>query len=127
VADIQTQHEEAVVITLDGQGLDDVVYQTCDLSTLEDLLIEQIEPNGVGDLDGHETGPTETTIYLYGPNAEELFSKVLPVLASYPLCQNGRAVVRRGGPGSSQREIVFPFYLTGPTSAGGSLGLASET
>lgn len=106
---MHTQNEEAVVITLVGQGLDDAVYQTYDLSTLEDLLIEQIEPDGIGNLDGHETGSTETTIYLYGPSAEELFSKVQPVLASYPLCQNSRAVVRRGGPGSSQREIVFPF------------------
>ncbi len=109
MAGIQTQNEEAVVISLDGQGLDDVVYQTHDLSTLEDLLIEQIEPDGIGELDGHETGPTQTTIYLYGPNAEEIFSRVQPILASYPLCQNSRAVVRRGGPGSSQREVVFPF------------------
>jgi hypothetical protein len=109
MARIQTQNEEAVVITLDGQGLDDAVYQTYDLSTLEDLLIEQIEPDGIGNLDGHETGPTETTIYLYGNNAEEIFSKVKSVLVSYPLCQNSRAVVRRGGPGSDQREIMFPF------------------
>jgi hypothetical protein len=109
VAGIQINNEEAVVIVLDGQGLDDAVDQTYDLSTLEDLLIEQIEPDGIGELDGHETGPTQTTIYLYGPNAEELFSRVQPVLASYPLCQKSRAVVRRGGPGSSQREIAFPF------------------
>ena len=109
MAGIQTQNEEAVVISLDGQGLDDAVSHTYDLSTLEDLLSEQIEPDGIGELDGHETGPTQTTIYLYGPNAEELFSRVQPVLATYPLCQNGRVVVRRGGPGSSQREIVFPF------------------
>jgi hypothetical protein len=31
------------VIFLDGQGLDDAVYRTYDLSTLEDLLIEQID------------------------------------------------------------------------------------
>jgi hypothetical protein len=105
----QTQNEEAVVIFLDGLGLDDAVYQTYDLSTLEDLLTEQIEPDGIGELDGHETGQTQTTIYLYGPDAEELFSRVQPVLASYPLCQHSRAVVRRGGPGPSQRETAFPF------------------
>jgi hypothetical protein len=109
MADTQTQNEEAVVIFLDGQGLDDAVYQTYDLGTLEDLLTKQIEPGGIGELDGHETGQTQTTIYLYGPDAEELFSRVQPVLASYPLCRNSRAVVRRGGPGSSQRETAFPF------------------
>lgn len=108
MASAQTQIEEAVLISLDGRGLDDAVYQAYDLSTLEDLLRKQIEPDGIGELDGHETGPTETTIYLYGSNAEELFSRVQPVLASYPLCQNSRVVIRQGGPGSSQREVVFP-------------------
>ncbi|HEY1742943.1 MAG TPA: hypothetical protein VGG18_07235 [Granulicella sp.] len=108
MANTSTQNEEAVIIFLDGQGLNEAVYQTYDLSTLEDLLIEQIEPHGIGELDGHETGPTQTTIYMYGPDAEALFSRVQPILASYPLCQNSRAVVRHGGPGSSQRE-VFPF------------------
>jgi hypothetical protein len=106
---IHAQNEEAVVISLDAQRLDYATYQTYDLSTLEDLLSQQIEPDGIGELDGHETGPTQTTIYLYGPNAEELFLRVQPVLASYPLCQNSRVVVRRGGPGSSQREVVFPY------------------
>lgn len=105
----QPQNEEAVLISLDGQGLDDAIYQVYDLSTLEDMLSEQIEPDGIGELDGHESGPAQTTIYLYGPDAEELFSRVQQVLASYPLCQNSRAVIRRGGPGSTQREVVFPF------------------
>lgn len=105
----QPENEEAVLISLDGQGLDDAVYQAYDLSTLEDLLSEQIGPDDIGELDGHEIGPSQTTIYLYGSDAEELFSRVQPVLASYPLCQNSRAVIRRGGPGSSQREVIFPM------------------
>jgi hypothetical protein len=107
VSDASTKNEEAVLIYLDGQGLDDVVYQANDLSTLENLLNEQIEPDGVGELDGHETGPEQTTIYVYGPSAEELFSRMYPVLASYPLCQNSRVVIRRGGPGSDQREVLL--------------------
>jgi hypothetical protein len=105
----QPKSEEAVLISLDGHGLDDAVYRAYDLGTLEDLLVEQIEPDKIGELDGHESGPTQTTIYLYGLDAEELFSRVQPILASYPLCQNSRAVIRRGGPGSTQREVVFPF------------------
>jgi len=103
----RTVNEEAVLISLDAQGLDDAVYQAYDLSTLEDLLSEQIEPDGIGELDGHEAGPEQTTIYLYGPDAEELFSRVQPILASYPLCQNSRVVIRRGGPDSAQREVVI--------------------
>ena len=103
------KNEQAVVLILDGQGLDDAVYQAYDLSTLEDLLIEQIKPNGIGELDGHESGPAETMIYLYGSDAEEIFLRIKSVIATYPLCQNSRVLVRKGGPGSSQREIIFPF------------------
>lgn len=105
----QPENEDAVLISLDGQGLDDAIYRAYDLSTLEDLLSEQIKPDGIGGLDGHESGPAQTTSYLYGPDAEVLFSRVQPVLSSYPLCQNSRAVIRRGGPSSDEREVVFPF------------------
>ena len=98
---------ESVVVFLDGRGLDESVYQKYDLSTLEDLLIEQIEPSGIGELDGHETGPGGTAIYLYGPNAEELFASILPVLEAYPLCRNGRVVIRRFGP-VEPREVLLP-------------------
>ncbi len=109
MAEMWAQNDEAVVISLDTQGLDDAVYQTHDLYTLEDLLIKELESDGIGQLDGHEISPTQTTIYLYGPDAEEIFSKCRTVLASYPLCRNSRAVIRWGGPGSSQREAVFPY------------------
>ena len=65
----RTVNEEAVLISLDAQGLDDAVYQAYDLSTLEDLLSEQIGPDDIGELDGHEIGPSQTTIYLYGSDA----------------------------------------------------------
>lgn len=101
--------EQAILIYLDGQSLDEDVYQTCDIATLEDLLIKQIESlDHVGELDGNETGPEGTTLYLYGPDAERLFEAIRPVLVSYPLCQNSRAVIRQGGPGASQREVTFP-------------------
>ena len=109
MAEAWAQNDEAVVISLDTQGLDDVVYRTHDLYTLEDLLTKELESDGSGELDGHEISPTQTTIYLYGPDAEEMFSKCRPVLASYPLCRNSRAVIRRGGPGSSQRVATFPY------------------
>lgn len=98
---------ESVVVFLDGQGLDYAVYQQFDLSTLEDLLVERIEPMGIGRLDGNEIGPEGAVLYLYGPNAEELFDSILPVLESYPLCRNGRVVIRRFGP-VEPREVLLP-------------------
>lgn len=101
--------EEAVIIYLDGQGLDHVVYELYDLSTLEDLLSARIEQDRIGQLDGHEISPTQTVIYLYGPDAEEIFSRVQPVLSIHPLCNRSRVIVRGGAPGASQREVAFPF------------------
>ena len=101
-------NEEAVLVFLDGQGLSSEVYRNNDLSTLEDLVVEQIAALKVGELDGHEWSKTGTVIYLYGADAELLYSTVKPVLLSYPLCQNSRVIIRRGGPGSLQREVVIP-------------------
>jgi len=101
----EPKSDECVLIHLDGVNLPDKVYQECDLSTLEDLLIDVIESNNAGELDGHETGPTETTIFTYGRDADELYRAMEPVLKEYPLSQNARIVVRKGGPGSPQTEI----------------------
>ena len=96
--------DECVLIILDGSSLPDEIYQQYDLSTLEDQLIEVIGKNGVGELDGNETGPMETTIYTYGPDADRLYEIIEPVLVTYPLCENARVVIRHGGPGAPQTE-----------------------
>jgi hypothetical protein len=97
--------DECVLIHLDGVHLPDQVYQECDLSTLEDMLIEAIESSNAGELDGNEIGPTETTIFTYGPDADQLYRAMEQVLKDYPLSRNARIVIRKGGPGSPQTEV----------------------
>jgi hypothetical protein len=99
--------EQAVIIHLPGSGLPDVVYEEYDLSTLEDQLIEAVEASGSGEYDGDEFGPGEVVFYLYGPDAEALFSAIEGTLRAYPLSQSAWAVIRRGPPGSPQREVVL--------------------
>jgi hypothetical protein len=101
----QTRLDECVLIHLDGVNLPDEVYQECDTSTLEDQLIEAIKSQQAGELDGHETGERETTIFTYGPDADDLYRVMEPVLRAYPLCQNARVVIRKGGQGSPQTEV----------------------
>jgi hypothetical protein len=100
--------EQALIVHLDGQNLPDRVYEEFDLSTLEDQLTKAIEQAGCGEFDGNETGPTATVLYMYGTDAERLFTTVEPVLKNYPLCARARVVVRRGPPGAEQREILLP-------------------
>ncbi|MGA2068876.1 MAG: hypothetical protein ABSG86_28175 [Thermoguttaceae bacterium] len=97
--------QEAVLVYLDGAGLPDHVYEECDTSTIEDRLIDAVARDGLGEFDGNEVGPTETTLFLYGPDAEKLFAGIEVTLRGYPLCQGARVVIRHGGPGSPQREV----------------------
>lgn len=98
-------HEQAVTVHLRGHGLPDEIYEKYDVGTLEDQLRELIERQGVGEYDGNEFGPEETTLYMYGANAERLFQVVEPVLRAYPLCAEGFAVIRSGPPGSPERKV----------------------
>jgi hypothetical protein len=103
----QPKPDECVLIHLDGVNLPDKVYQECDTSTLEDQLIEAIKSSQAGELDGHETGEKETTIFTYGPDADHLYQVMEPVLRAYPLSSNARVVIRKGGPGSPQTEVLL--------------------
>lgn len=98
--------DQAVLVYLRGNGLPNSVYKEYDLSALEDQLIEAIQSNTLGEFDGNEFGPEETILYMYGPDADKLFAGVESVLRSYPFCKNARVTIRRGPPGSPQREIV---------------------
>jgi hypothetical protein len=100
--------DEAVLIVLDDAEMEKMADEKCNLSTLEDMLMERLDSADTGTLDGSECGPEGTTILLYGSDCEKLFASVEPVLMSYGLCRNGRVVIRRGGPGSEQREIQLP-------------------
>jgi tetratricopeptide (TPR) repeat protein len=85
-----------VTIILDGRGLPDEVYSAHDLGTLEQRLETRLEREGGGELDGHEHGPLETQIFLYGPDARALFEVIAPVLLGYPLCRGARIELRQG-------------------------------
>lgn len=97
--------EQAVLVYLDGVSLPEEVYESCDLFTLEDQLEDALRENGAGDFDGDEIGEEGTILFIYGPSAKKILAAIEPVLRSYPLCQNARAVLRYGEPGSPQDEV----------------------
>jgi hypothetical protein len=97
--------QQAVLVHLDTVGLPDHIYQDYDLATIEDKLIEVIEREGLGEFDGNEVGPGETTLFIYGPDAERLFAGIEQTLRGCPLCQGARVEIRCGGPGAQQREL----------------------
>lgn len=104
----QPGKEECVLVHLDGTSLPDDVYEQCDVMTLSDELGAVLERQGLGQYDGDERGPVETTLFMYGPDAEQMFNGIEATLRAYPLCQNARIVIRRGAPGAPEREIRLP-------------------
>jgi hypothetical protein len=102
---VNSSAEQAVLIYLDGIGLPSEIYQKYDMATLEDQIVAVLEEKGNGEYDGNETGEKETVIFLYGPNAEDIFSEIQEIINRYPLCQNSRVVIRHGKPGADQREV----------------------
>jgi len=97
------QGDGAVLVELDGMHLPEAVYRECDVATLENRIEEVLEASGEGELDGHETGPKNTTVFLYGADAEGLFRAVEPVLRDYPLCRGARVTIRQG----DQKRMVL--------------------
>jgi len=59
----------------------------------------------LGQFRGDEFGPTETTLFMVGPDAERLFTSVEATLRASPVCHCARVLIRRGGPGAEQREV----------------------
>lgn len=98
---------QAVLVHLDGAGLPDDVYERYDLATIEDQLTTVLEEAGLGEFDGNETGPTETTLFMYGPDAERLFAGIEKTLRAYPLCKGARVTIRRGEPGAEERTVTL--------------------
>ena len=99
---------QAVLVHLDGTSLPDEIYEQYDTMSLEGLLTDALEEKGLGAVDGSETGPTETTVFMYGPDAERIFAGIEKVLRSYPLCRNARVVIRTGPIGGPEREVRIP-------------------
>ena len=93
------------MVHLDGTSLPHEVYQQCDVMTLSAQLGEALERQGLGEYDGDEQGPTETTLFMYGSDADQLFRGIEAVLRAYPLCSNARVVIRHGLPGAPEREV----------------------
>lgn len=100
-------NEQAVLVYIDGSHVSEEDNEEHDLATLEDQLIEAIETKSLGEFDGDEFGPEGAVLYMYTPSAEDLFSGIESILRAHPLCQNARVIIRQGGPGSQQREMLL--------------------
>jgi hypothetical protein len=59
---------------------------------LEDNIADAVEDAHAGEFDGDMFGEGECVLYMYGPDADRLFSAVVPLLKSCPFADGGHAV-----------------------------------
>lgn len=94
--------EHAVIVRFD--------YGSTDLSALfalEDELENAIVAAGVGEFDGNEIASdgSDGLLYMYGPDADALFSAIKTALVKATSIRNVVATLRYGPPADDTRSI----------------------
>ena len=100
-----TAREEAVLVCLDSVAVTGEPGRAQDLEDVEARLVPLVQARGLGRYAGHRDGEDGTVLYLYGPNAEAIYTAVEDVLRDSPLTRHARVVLREGPPGAATREI----------------------
>ena len=73
---------------------------------LADMLRDAIDDQGVGEFDGEAWGGGLCVLYMYGPDADQLFDVVAPILKEAPLARGSYAIKQYGVPEDlSAREV----------------------
>jgi hypothetical protein len=115
---------EGLAVYLDGVNLADSVYEKCNINELAGKILGTLASVG-GEIRGSWVGRNETSIYMYGPNAETMFARIEPILASYPLCHNARVIIRFGNPDLNPRKVNISY--NGETNGPKLVFLGSKT
>jgi len=78
------------------------------LFELEDQLVEAISEAGVGEYDGNEiaTDGSDGTLYMYGPDADQLLQVVEPIVRACSFMKGARVRKRYGSAQSGAKEVV---------------------
>jgi hypothetical protein len=77
------------------------------LGGLSDDIADVVAESGAGEFDGHEVGEGEYLLFLYGPDADELFDAVEPLLSRQPWPGGASAVKRYGPPGAAEVRVTI--------------------
>jgi hypothetical protein len=97
--------QQCLAVFLDGTSLPEEVYQDLDF----DAVVAEIgEATGPESFRGFWQGAEETGLFYFGANADEMLSRVEPVLRKLPIGQNARVVVRCGKASLNPRELRMP-------------------
>ena len=82
---------QGLAIYLDGVNLDPKIYKKYDLDRAWDAVNNELGETGMAF--GYHEGNTETAIYMYGPNAQQMLDAIAPLLQKHPLFRQARTVM----------------------------------
>jgi hypothetical protein len=81
-----------------------------EIDVLKEMLEDALDDDEVGMLDGWDYGMHECTIYMYGPDAEALWTTAKPIIDSYRhIIAGGKALLQLGPPERGTKEKIIPL------------------
>ena len=98
---------QCLAIYLDGISLPDEVYATLDFDDVTTQLGDLAGPDSFRSV---SQGNEEVGLFFFGPSAEEMFTRVQPLLHTLPVGQNARVVIRHGKAEFAPRTIRIPRH-----------------
>jgi hypothetical protein len=99
--------QQCLAIYLDGTSLPDDVYANLDFDQMVTAIGNAAGPDSYR---GFWQGAEETGLYFFGSDAEEMFTRVEPVLRTLPIGQNARVVIRHGKDSLQPRTVRMPRH-----------------
>lgn len=82
--------------------------EQAEVRALEERLEKAIVEGDAGEFDGDEFGENKCVLFMYGPDADRLFSVIQPTLADAPVASGGYAILRYGAaddPGAPEKRL----------------------
>jgi len=99
--------QQCLAIFLDGISLPDDVYASLDFEQAVEDIGALAGPNSYR---GFWQGPQETGLFFFGADAEDMFTRVAPLLRALPIGQNARVVLRYGKESLGPRTERMPRH-----------------
>src|SRR5215510_8262808 len=83
VSDVTTEHSIVIRVS-PPPGPSGTATDMASIAVLEEALIASIAQARAGEFDGSEFIENDVCFYAYGPNADQLFAAIRPVLLNFP-------------------------------------------
>jgi hypothetical protein len=103
ISDVTTEHSIVIRVS-PPPGPSGTATDMASIAVLEEELIAAITQGRAGEFDGSEFIENDVYFYAYGPNADQLFAAIRPILLDFPA--HCHVVLRYGSYHDSQARTT---------------------